>query len=108
MLAQPDTELREPWHNGEDQVSGSDTIVGTHRVTPHTMRHTAAMLWRAKGVDIATIALLLGHESTQTTHIYEHADPALKEEAIARTTPLGIKPGRYRPSDPLLAFLDGL
>ena len=70
--------------------------------------HTAAMLWRAKGVDIATIALLLGHESTQTTHIYEHADPALKENAIARTAPLGIKPGRYRPSDTLLAFLEGL
>jgi site-specific recombinase XerD len=78
------------------------------RITPHTLRHTAAMLWRAKGVDIATIALLLGHESTQTTHIYEHADPALKEKAIARTAPLGIKPGRYRPSDTLLAFLDGL
>jgi integrase len=66
------------------------------------------MLWRAKGVDIATIALLLGHESTLTTHIYEHADPALKEKAIARTAPLGVKPGRYRPSDTLLAFLDGL
>ena len=63
---------------------------------------------RAKGVDIATIALWLGHESTQTTHIYEHADPALKEQAIARTAPLGAKPGRYRPSDTLLAFLEGL
>ena len=50
------------------------------------------MLWRATGVDIATIALLLGHESVQTTHIYEHADPALKEEAIARTAPLGVSP----------------
>jgi integrase/recombinase XerD len=49
------------------------------RVTPHTLRHSNAMLLRAKGVDIATIALWLGHESTQTTHIYEHADPALKE-----------------------------
>jgi integrase/recombinase XerD len=76
--------------------------------TPHTLRHTNAMLLRAKGVDIATIALWLGHESTQTTHIYEHADPALKEQAIARTAPLGTKPGRYRPSDTLLAFLDGL
>jgi site-specific recombinase XerD len=82
--------------------------LNTKRVTPHVLRHTAAMLWRAKGVDIATIALLLGHESTQTTHIYEHADPALKENAIARTTPLGIKPGRYRPSDTLLAFLEDL
>ena len=80
----------------------------TRRVTPHTLRHTNAMLLRAKGVDIATIALWLGHESTQTTHIYEHADPALKEQAIARTTPLGAKPGRYRPPDTLLAFLESL
>ncbi len=78
------------------------------RVTPHTLRHSNAMLLRAKGVDIATIALWLGHESTQTTHIYEHADPKLKEQAIARTAALGTKPGRYRPSDALLAFLDGL
>ena len=78
------------------------------RVTPHTLRHTNAMLLRAKGVDIATIALWLGHESTQTTHIYEHADPKLKEQAIARTAPLGVKPGRYRPSDALLAFLEAL
>jgi integrase/recombinase XerD len=80
----------------------------TKRVTPHTLRHTNAMLLRAKGIDIATIALWLGHESTQTTHIYEHADPKLKEQAIARTAPLGAKPGRYRPSDELLAFLEGL
>ena len=78
------------------------------RVTPHTLRHTNAMLLRAGGVDIATIALWLGHESTKTTSIYEHADPALKEQAIARTAPLGIKPGRYRPDDALLAFLDRL
>lgn len=66
------------------------------------------MLLRAKDVDIATIALWLGHESAQTTRIYEHADPALKEKAIAKTAPLGAKPGRYRPSDPLLAFLEAL
>ncbi len=78
------------------------------RITPHTLRHTNAMLLRAKDVDIATIALWLGHESTQTTHIYKHADPKLKEQAIARTAPLGIKPGRYRPSDQLHAFLEGL
>lgn len=78
------------------------------RVSPHTLRHTNAMLLRAKGVDIATIALWLGHESTQTTHIYEHADPALKEQAIARIAPLGVKPGRYQPADTLLAFLESL
>ncbi|MGZ6590170.1 MAG: tyrosine-type recombinase/integrase [Solirubrobacteraceae bacterium] len=89
-------------------ATGNCPSLNRKSVTPHTLRHTNAMLLRAKGVDIATIALWLGHESTQTTHIYEHADPALKEQAIARTAPLGTKPGRYRPSDALLAFLDEL
>jgi len=89
-------------------AAGNCPSLKTKHVTPHTLRHTNAMLLRAKEVDIATIALWLGHESTQTTHIYEHADPALKEQAIARTAPLGAKPGRYRPSDTLLAFLDEL
>lgn len=80
----------------------------TKRVTPHVLRHTNAMLLKANGVDIATIALWLGHESIKTTQIYQHADPALKEQAIARTAPLGTKPGRYRPADKLLAFLEGL
>jgi len=65
------------------------------------------MLLRSKGVDIATIALWLGIRVTQTTHIYEHADPALKEQAIARRPPRA-KPGRYRPPDTLLAFLESL
>ena len=59
-------------------------------------------------MDLATIALLLGHESVQAIQIYERADPALKEVAVARAAPLGTKPGRYRPSDTFLAFLDGL
>jgi integrase/recombinase XerD len=60
-------------------------------------------------VDIAVIALWLGHESTQTTsEFYLHADMALKEQALARTTPPNTKPGRYRPPDELLAFLSGL
>jgi integrase/recombinase XerD len=80
----------------------------TKHVTPHVLRHTAAMHWRSKGIDLATIAMLLGHESIQTTHIYEHADLALKEKAINLTTPLGIKPGRYQPTDTLLAYLENL
>jgi len=78
------------------------------RVTPHVLRHTNAMLLKANDVDIATIALWLGHESIKTTYIYQHADPALKEQAIARTAPLGTKPGRYRATDTLLAFLEAL
>ncbi len=50
------------------------------------------------------IALWLGHESVETTQIYLHADMKLKEKALSRTPPLGVKPGRYRPDDQLLAF----
>lgn len=77
-------------------------------VTPHVLRHTAAMRLLHAGVDVATIALWLGHASSETTQIYLHADLALKERAIARTTPTGTRPGRYQPGDRLLAFLEGL
>jgi site-specific recombinase XerD len=77
-------------------------------VTPHTLRHTAAMNLLHAGVDITVIALWLGHESPTTTRIYLHADMALKEQAIARTTPPDTNAARYQPSDDLLAFLDQL
>lgn len=78
------------------------------RVTPHTLRHTAAMQLLRHGVDRSVIALWLGHESIETTQVYLHADLRLKEQALARTTPSGLAPGRYRPDDALLAFLEGL
>jgi integrase/recombinase XerD len=60
----------------------------------------------AVGVDTSIIALWLGHEGIETTQIYLHADLAIKERALARTSPAGTKPGRYRPPDTLVAFLD--
>jgi len=78
------------------------------KVTPHVLRHTAAMELLRHGVDRSVIALWLGHESVETTQIYLHADIQLKEQALARTTPLGLKPGRFRPHDTLLAFLEAL
>jgi integrase len=77
-------------------------------VTLHTLRHTCAMRLLHAGVDIAIIALWLGHEQIATAQIYLHADMARKEQAIARVTPPGTAPGRYQPTDQLLAFLDGL
>jgi integrase/recombinase XerD len=78
------------------------------RVTPHTLRHTAAMQLLQRGVDRTVIALWLGHESIETTQVYLHADLRLKEKALARTSPSGLVPARYRPGDALLTFLESL
>jgi site-specific recombinase XerD len=77
-------------------------------ITPHVLRHTAAMRLLHAGVDTTVIALWLGHEQVETTQMYLHADLAVKERALARTKPLDGKPGRYRPPDALLRFLEGL
>ncbi|MGH9344343.1 MAG: tyrosine-type recombinase/integrase [Terriglobia bacterium] len=83
------------------------TLIGK-RVTPHVLRHTAAMQLLQNGVDRTVIALWLGHESVESTQMYVHADIELKEKAMAKTQPVAVSPGRYRPSDGLLAFLEGL
>ncbi|HEX5483593.1 MAG TPA: tyrosine-type recombinase/integrase [Terriglobia bacterium] len=78
------------------------------KVSPHVLRHAAAMDLLHHGVDRSVIALWLGHESVETTQMYLHADMRLKEKALSRTAPLGVKPARYRPDDKLLAFLEAL
>ena len=77
-------------------------------ISPHTLRHTAAMALLAAGVDTAVIALWMGHESVRTTDIYLHADLSLKQKALERITPAEVTPGRYQPRDALLAFLEAL
>jgi integrase/recombinase XerD len=77
-------------------------------VTPHVLRHTAAMRLLHAGIDTSVIALWLGHEQIETTQVYLHADLAIKEQALAKTKPLESPPGRYRPPDALLSFLEGL
>ena len=77
-------------------------------VTMHVLRHSAAMRLLRAGVDTSVIALWLGHENVETTQVYLHADLAIKERALARTTPAETPPGRFRPADKLLAFLEAL
>ena len=89
-------------------ASRSCPTLAKKRVTPHTLRHTAAMDLLRRGVDLSVIALWLGHESSETTQIYLHADMGIKEKALAHATTDGSPPGRYRPPDSLLAFLEGL
>jgi site-specific recombinase XerD len=78
-------------------------------LTPHALRHTCAMSLLAAGCDTSVIALWLGHEQSSTTdRIYLHGDMSIKQKALDRTRPRHVKPGRYRPADPLLAFLTSL
>lgn len=83
------------------------SLVGK-RVSPHILRHSTAMELLRHGVDQSVIALWLGHESVETTQIYMHADLRLKEKALARITAPESNPGRFRPDDALLAFLEAL
>lgn len=83
------------------------SLVGK-RISPHVLRHTTAMELMQAGVDRTLIALWLGHESVETTQIYLDANLSIKEEILAKTTPINTKAGRYQPTDDLLAFLKGL
>ncbi len=77
-------------------------------ITPHTLRHTTAMALLRRGVDQTVIALWLGHESAESTQVYLHADMQMKERALGHADPGGATPVRFRPTDPLLAFLRDL
>lgn len=78
------------------------------RVSPHVLRHSTAMELLHHGVDQSVISLWLGHESIETTQVYMHADMRLKEKALERIAATTSRPGRFRPDDKLLAFLEGL
>jgi integrase/recombinase XerD len=78
------------------------------RPHPHMLRHTFVISLLKAGTDTSVIALWLGHEDPETTQVYLHADMTIKEQALARVQQPGTSPGRYRPPDSLLAFLDTL
>ena len=82
--------------------------IATKTVTPHTLRHSAAMALLHAGVDTSVIALWLGHEDPASTQAYLHADMTIKEKALARVRSPNTSPGRYHAPDTLLAFLDNL
>jgi integrase/recombinase XerD len=78
------------------------------RVSPHVLRHAAAMKLLQAGVDRSLIAISLGHESLEATQIYLDANLAMKEEILEKTRPVESKPGRYQPDDQLLSLLKAL
>jgi integrase/recombinase XerD len=91
------------------QASAGCTSLRSKRISPHILRHTAAMELLQADVDCSVIALWLGHESIETTQTYLHAHLELKEAALAKLKPYeraGAK--RFRPNDRLLEFLNAL
>jgi len=99
----------------ENRLQAAVVIAATHcaslktrRISPHVVRHTTAMHLLQSGVDLSVIALWLGHESPQTTHLYVEADLGMKEQALQKLQDPSTKPFRFRASDRLLAFLEGL
>ena len=122
LRGEPDTPVFPNQRGGPLSHDGLDYLLAKHlavarvacaslqkkRVTPHVLRHTAAMDLLQNGVDRAVIALWLGHESVETTYVYLHADLKLKEKAMVKTTPSQLPSNRYRPDDEVLAFLNSL
>ena len=94
-------------HAIQRAIPACPSLATTH-ITPHVIRHSTAMHLLQAGVDIATIALWLGHESIETTHLYLQADLAMKEQALAKLNPLEGGWKRFQADDPLLTFLTSL
>jgi len=82
--------------------------LGAKKVSPHVLRHSTAMHLFQAGVDMAVIALWLGHESLETTHVYVEADLATKQRALDKLAPMPGTPARFHADDKLLAFLAAL
>ena len=82
--------------------------LNARRISPHVIRHSTAMHLLQSGVDITVIALWLGHESLDTTHMYLQADLQTKEQALEKLHPAAGGFSRFKPDDALLAFLSAL
>jgi site-specific recombinase XerD len=95
-------------HEAVGRASATCPSLATRRVSPHVIRHTTAMHLFQAGVDLATIALWLGHERLETTHLYVEADLTIKQRALERLAPLGQRARRFKPDDAVLGFLASL
>lgn len=102
------TGLRRRLQAAVERASASCPSLQRRNITPHTLRHSTAMHLLQSGVDISMIALWLGHEDPATTHGYLEADIAMKEAALSRLPAPAKSRARFKPSDRLLAFLEGL
>lgn len=90
------------------RASAQNPDLRLESISPHTIRHTTAMHLLQSGVDLATIAIWLGHESIQTTHQYLDADLESKRQALEHLEPPRMRRQRRTPAKPLMRFLEDL
>lgn len=90
------------------RASQSCPSLRDRRISPHCLRHTAAMELLRQHVPITVIALWLGHQCVESTMKYLHADPKIKEDAMEQTRPVDVPPGRYQPTEQLMDYLESL
>lgn len=90
------------------QAAAHAPSLNERRISPHTFRHTTAMHLLHAAVAPEVIALWLGHESPNTTHLYVEADLEMKRRTLDSVQPPKNKRRTVRPNDPLMRFLENL
>ena len=75
------------------------------RVSPHVLRHTAALVALRATKDLRKVALWLGHANMQTTEIYTRVDPSVKLEMLESIVAPKLRSGRFKATDKLIASL---
>ena len=78
-------------------ATAAETVptIKTKRVTPHVLRHSAAMAILHATGDIRKVSLWLGHADIRTTEMYVRASPAEKLGILEAGTPPSIRPGTF-------------
>ena len=74
-------------------------------VTPHQLRHSCALMMLQATHDIRKVALWLGHADIRTTEVYLRVDPTEKLEAVEAVLPPGLRRGKFKAADDLIASL---
>jgi len=75
------------------------------RISPHVLRHTAALVTLQSTKDLRKVSLWLGHANMQTTEIYTRVDPSVKLEVLESVVAPKLRSGRFKASDKLIASL---
>lgn len=75
------------------------------QVSPHVLRHTAALVTLQATKGLRKVSLWLGHANMQTTEVYTRVDPSVKLEVLESIVPPKLRSGSFKATDQLLEVL---